>query len=350
MVAIHEEIAENIMLWDHFTRREEYCSDNLDKHGRFKFSNSVCKNIHQPIVSQYLMERGYVAEYPDNKSFAICLTHDVDDIVPPTSHTLASSLHYIKKMNLRNAVDQISWGLKKGPQSPYKNFKKIMELEEKYDAKSTFFFLTKSEDIRRPRYEIADVQDQLGQIIDRGWEVGLHVSYFAFSDQNQIQSERETLEKAINRNIIGCRIHYLRFQVPDTWEFLSRSGLKYDMTLGYPDAIGFRNGMCHPFKPYNLKTKSEIQIVEIPMAIMDTTLFKTQQSFNDATQLVHNLVNIVSKCHGVLVVNWHSNNFNSPFRESWLKVYENLLDYGKQKNAWLTSGNEIYSRLNFGKY
>lgn len=337
---------ENDILWNHFTRREEYNSVDLDKHQRFKSSNSEYKNLLEPTVSQHLVKNGLSIDYPDKKEFAICLTHDVDDVIPPFSHMAASTIHLLKKRNFKDGLDYLFWKMKNKSQSPYKNFNNIMNLENKYGAKSTFFFLTTKEDIKRPRYEIDEVVNQLGEIIDNGWEVGLHISYHGYNDLQQIQSEKRLLEKTINRTIMGCRNHYLRFQVPESWELLSKAKFKYDTTLGYSDTIGFRNGMCHPFKPYNLKTNSDVQIVEIPMAIMDTTLFETHQSVEDAIRSAQNMIDIVSKCHGVLVVNWHSYVFNSPFREYWLKVYEKILDYGKQKNAWLTNGKEIFNRSN----
>ena len=37
----------------------------------------------------------------------------------------------------------------------------------------------------------------------------------------------------------------------------------------------FRNGMCHPFRPFNLQTGKAVDIIEIPQVIMDDSLFDT---------------------------------------------------------------------------
>jgi len=35
--------------------------------------------------------------------------------------------------------------------------------------------------------------------------------------------------------------------------------------------------MCHPFRPFNLNTGQEMEILEIPLAIMDQTLLSYMQ-------------------------------------------------------------------------
>ena len=57
-----------------------------------------------------------------------------------------------------------------------------MQLEEKYDAKSTFFFLATEKDPVRLRYNIEDIEEKLGEIKDRGFEIGLHGGYYSYNN------------------------------------------------------------------------------------------------------------------------------------------------------------------------
>jgi len=129
--------------------------------------------------------------------------------------------------------------------------------------------------------------------------------------------------------------------VPDSWEILEKAGFEYDTTLGYPDTVGFRNGMCHPFQPYNLRTGAETRIMEIPMVIMDGTLFDSVRSYDEAWEMAKRLIDAVADCQGVLTLNWHTNNFNCPFRSSWPRLYEKILAYCHKREAWMTSGEKI---------
>ena len=52
----------NPQLWDLYTRREEYRSPHLDRHGRFPYAASRWKEIERPVVSEFLVEHGYTVE------------------------------------------------------------------------------------------------------------------------------------------------------------------------------------------------------------------------------------------------------------------------------------------------
>ena len=341
MIQSNNALRQNNELWDLYTRKEEYSPRRLDQYGCFPYTDSTYLNIFEPSVSKYLIDNGFIIEYPDNRQFAVCLTHDVDEIYPPFNHTLYSSLFCLKKLDFGGLKKQILWKMLGKKKSPYLNFREIIELEEKYGATSSFYFLATDSDIYRFRYNIMDIEDELGQIMDSGGEVGLHGGYYAYDNLEEIRLEKRQLEKVLGRKVKGYRNHYLRFKIPDTWEYLNREGFTYDTTLGYNEMIGFKNGMCHPFHPYNLNTDSEIDILEIPLTIMDSTLFEMAQSSGDAWELAKRLIDTVASCSGVLSLNWHSNNFNCPFREHFPKVYKEILNYCQTKNAWMTNGLEV---------
>ena len=341
MIRSYNALRENTELWDLYTRKEEYAPKRLDQYGCFPYADSTCADILKPAVSEFLIDNGFRIAYPDNRQFAVCLTHDVDEIYPPFSHTVYSSLTCLKERDFNGLSRQICWKAQGKKKSPYRNFKEIIKMEERYGACSSFYFLATDADIYRFRYSIGDLADELGQIIDSGGEVGLHGGYYAYDNSATIRVEKRRLEQVLGRKVIGCRNHYLRFKVPDTWEILKKEGFSYDTTLGYNEMIGFRNGMCHPFRPYNLNTDKEIDILEIPLAIMDSALFDMVHSYRDAWELVQRLIDTVASCRGVLTLNWHSNNFFCPFRAHFPEMYEQILQYCQTKNAWMTNSCTI---------
>jgi hypothetical protein len=80
----------------------------------------------------------------------------------------------------------------------------------------------------------------------------------------------------------------------------------YDTTFGYNDLVGFRNGMCYPFRPYNLNTASEVNILEIPLALMDGTLFDVIRSYDggmgDGKEVdLHDIINSVLTMIGIRI-------------------------------------------------
>jgi hypothetical protein len=115
---------------------------------------------------------------------------------------------------------------------------------------------------------------------------------------------------------------------------LADLGFKYDATFGYPDMAGFRNGVCHPFKPYDILAKNEINILEIPLVIMDGTLFKVP--FDDAWDIIKQLVDVTAEYKGVIAILWHTSTFDETYYGAWKKLYEKILKLLLQKNAWMT--------------
>lgn len=328
-------------LWDLFTKKEEYSASKLDKHNRFSYANSKHKDIFEPAVSKFLTADSADIKYPEDKKFAVCLTHDIDDIYPPLRHMLVSSLYSLKHLDLNDIRSQTLWKIKGKKHSPYLNFNQIMEIENKYDAKSSFYFITATKDPLRFRYNIEEIENELGEVLDNGCEVGLHGGYYAYDSFENIRAEKERLEAVSGKRAIGYRNHYLRFKVPDTWELLAKAGFKYDTSFGYADMIGFRNGMCHPFKPFNLDKNETIDILEIPLVIMDGTLFSYSKSFTEGFENAKRLIDTVERYNGVITILWHNNMFSWPAMKYWEGLYEKILEYCHSKNAWITSGEEI---------
>ena len=342
MLQWYDTLRQHEDLWDIYTRKEEYSPRRLDQYGCFPYADSTYQNVLEPTVSNFLIDNGFVIEYPDNRQFAVCLTHDVDEIYPPLKHTLLSALTFLKKRDFFGLREQVFWKQHGKKKSPYWNFQKIMDLEEKYGACSSFYFLATDADIYRFRYHIEDLEDELGQITDKGWEVGLHGGYYAYDNLEEILVEKKRLEQVLGGKVTGYRNHYLRFKVPDSWEYLAKAGFKYDTTFGYNEMVGFKNGMCHPFRPYNLQSGREVNILEIPLTIMDSTLFEMVTSYNEAWDLAKRLVDTVASCHGVFTLNWHSDSFTCPFKERRPELYEKILKYCSDQQAWLTNGAALW--------
>ena len=322
-----ESLKTNKELWDLFTKKEEYQPNfkQLDQHQRFKYQASKYQDVLEPKVSEFLFKNGLKSKYPNGKKFAVCLTHDIDAISLPRKIKLKSGLKTV-----------LSFIIKKW--DPWWNFNEIIDLEKKYNAKSSFYFLATKKGPNRG-YEIKKLKKEIISIDKQGWEIGLHGGYYSYNNLKELKKEKNKLEKILNKKIIGFRSHYLRFKIPETWKLLKKAGFKYDTSFGYVETAGFKNGMCHPFNPYNLKTNKQIDILEIPLIIMDGHLFRYMKLDNkQAWKTVKYLINQAEKYNGVITILWH----NTHFTEQKIKIYKKILEYCHKKNAWLTSGAQIY--------
>ena len=99
--------------------------------------------------------------------------------------------------------------------------------------------------------------------------------------------------------------------------------------------------MCHPFNPYDLRAREEIPILEIPPIVMDCALWGSMKlGYDVAWTIIKDLIDKVEANHGVFTMIWHNNYVYG----DQLKLYTKVMDYLKERDAWITSGREIADR------
>lgn len=104
---------------------------------------------------------------------------------------------------------------------PYDTFDYLMSLSEKLESKSYFFFMAKGLTNFDNRYKINDkkVIDLVNKIKKRKHWIGIHPTYNAYNNFEQLKSEIIDLEETeFDINVSFGRNHYLRFEVPTTWQ------------------------------------------------------------------------------------------------------------------------------------
>jgi peptidoglycan/xylan/chitin deacetylase (PgdA/CDA1 family) len=342
-----DKLKENNELWDLFTKSEEYEPILTDKYDRFPYYLSRHRQIFEPLVSAFLLKNGLCPIYPQNKKFAVCLTHDFDSIHFPiisiskeacTAFINGQFTEFLSLVGKNSSRFIISRFNKKA--NPQRNFEQIMEMENRYGAKSSFYILLANKHSGFEGCHINGMGSELRNIVKSGWEVGLHGNSESYIDLDFVKADKQKLEDVLGKQVIGYRNHYLRFRLPKTWEVLEEAGFKYDSTLGYADCIGFRNGMCHPFRPFHLVSGHQMGIWEIPLVVMDGTLEGYMYlDMDKAWKLLMKLIDIVEAHEGVLTILWHNLSMSGKLGE----LYQKILEYSYAKRAWMTSGQEIWA-------
>ena len=324
-------------IFEHFCRKEEYGAAITDQFGRFPYYASRHRNVFDPVVSRYLRNHGHDMRCGDGDSFAVCLTHDVD--VMGKGGILNYGAGFAKALLGGSISGAFNEYTSEAFEGRYLEVEQVIELERKYGASSSFYFLAVDRDSPDFSYDVSGLRRVFDLIADNGCEVGLHGSQAAYDSVEEMRKEKMMLEKASGRKVVGYRNHFLRFSVPLTWRLLQEAGFLYDTTLGYADCVGFRNGMCHPFRPYDAQANQTIDVIEIPLAVMDQTLFDNYMRLDmqGAWELVKRLIDVVEGCHGTIVLLWHHNNLYGDH----LKFYEKILRYCLEKRALMTSGEDI---------
>ena len=356
--------------------REEIISVEKDQHGRFEVQSSLAYNrgfIRRPIVNEYVSLLNQIINFafkkkdlpllqkmywPNGKDFVVSLAHDIDwlskhkRILFDTLLYLRKALSLLLSRQFKELLDKAlivirSIGCSKNPNW---NIKEVINLEESFGYKSTFYFLANV----KSRYlgDIAcygtyNVQSRkikrlIRTIVKRGWMIGLHGSYDSYNNGAKLASEKRILEDISGKKITGLRQHYGRFSIPDTWKAQEYAGLEYDLTLGY-SIPGFRASICLPFAVYDVLDQVRYKLIEIPFAVADEPLSHliepvlASRRMQEYLQEVKNLIDTVKQYNGSMGLLWH------PFEKypGCSVAYEKVLQYLKASGAHVMTNEEI---------
>lgn len=317
-ISIHNDIIGTSFI---FLSRLEELNSNHDKFGRYKYKESLAHKfniIFRPIINEYIffLEDAINTLYPNNQiktnQFEVILSHDIDLIKKWTIKKLikksilefGSFKFFTNYFNFFKSAINIK-------NDPYFNFDNIMDYSEKNNLKSLFFFMCLEKNEYDFRYSINEIHEEIKKINFRNHSIGIHASKLAYNDNLQLEKEINRL-KTINSEVVYNRNHYLMFDIKNTWQILDSNNIKYDLTLGYPEMIGFRCGICSPFKVFDILNKKKLNLIEIPLTIMDVTITDYMKDIdtNKIEKMISNVVDNTKKYNGTLNLLWHNNSYN----------------------------------------
>jgi peptidoglycan/xylan/chitin deacetylase (PgdA/CDA1 family) len=339
---------------------EEYGSQRDDKN-RFlgKFSNR--DSLLKPVVNYYGLVlrkaieqaaayKGITVENSE-RPFTVVLSHDVDNVTDKIPyivlHRINKGFRLIKKRQLKKGLKQLLFTMKSifSFYNCYWDFKEVTAMEEHYGCRSTFFFINGKGGRFGARYKLKYVGDIIRYLEENSFEVALHTNYYSYDNIARIRHEKEAIKKITKKAVAGCRNHYLRFEVPFTWWNLKEAGLKYDSTLGYTDLPGFRAGVAYPFYPFDPIKNKIIDILEIPMPIMDSAVFEPMEDKEAAWEKIAGILEETRKVGGTIAINFHSEVFYEKDFPGRKEIYERILQYIKENNGRGIPAREILENI-----
>ena len=329
------------------TRWEEYVNKSRDEHQRFPHTASLAYQsdfLHRPIVNEYveflwnmLLELGFEGERK-KETFSMIITHDIDEILRYPSikkviKGMIGDIIYRKNLLLpfKTLYDYALISLKK-KNDPYDTFDEIMDISEKFNMQSHFFFMAGGESRYDNRYEISDplVKTIIEKIKNRGHKIGLHPSYNAYNNPKLFTSEKEQLETIAESKIVSGREHYLRFEVPTTWQIWEDNQFEWCSNLAYAKEAGFRAGSCLPYTPFNILTRETLTLIEKPLTMMEVTFMEQTKKTSEFDALAEYYLKITKKYNGEFVLLWHNATLYErsmlQYKESYQKTIQKFKD------------------------
>jgi len=352
---------------------QEYRSDKKDKYGRFIFKESIqfkLRIIQKPVVNYYFEEISKGVELfslRENisfqkrrlvENFGFILTHDIDR-VDAYGYDMAGYI-FKQLIGLRKRDYSLFQTLKKciisfyyfvnilDKKNPFWTFPFLREVEKENGFKSVFFIL-RDEGKLDAKYSIFEKRmvELFQFLLSEGCELGIHGTMSSGLCYESMQTAIKELGNILNQRVSGCRQHYLQFHHPETFVIQEQCDIQYDSSLCFAEHEGFRNSYCLPFKSYHFDEDRMIHVWEIPLNIMDVTLFGYRKlTFDESLQKVIDLIAEVKKFHGVFTLLWHNCFFDEYQYKGITYFYKGLIREIKEENPQNLLGEELVLRLN----
>jgi hypothetical protein len=322
------------------SRWEETMLPFRDKHARFPGDQSVAYRqgfLDRPIIDEYaFILREWLKVLapswePQPRAFSVKLSHDIDSIrrlASPlgTVRMLAGDL--VKRRSPSRAGKTLQQALNPKLDPYYQGIWSLAQISTQYGlGDDAFYFMAATPGSEDCDYDLGHslIREAVGRLRDEGFEIGLHPSYRTLGNPGRLALERQRLAAILGEERFGGRQHYLRFQVPDTWRHWEQAGLVYDSTMAYADQEGFRCGSCHAFRPFDLEQDRELDLWELPLIVMDGTLFNYRAlTPAEGESRILELANRCKAVGGCFTLLWHNTSLSGGWRP-WQETYKTVV-------------------------
>ncbi len=322
------------------SRYEEYLPHVKDSHGRYSAIESLAyKNgfLEKPVVDiwAHKLVAKLKEKFPDydykNRSYQYISTIDIDNAFAYKHksfiRTFGGFLNDLFKFRLLDIWYRfvVTLNIKK---DPFDNFQKILDIKKAKDITTIFFcsigdYTTFDTNVSasKNKYRLL-----LKDLVDYA-SVGLHPSYFTMQSPALLKKEKGRLENITNIPVIRSRQHYLRFNLPETYQQLIDLEIEEDHSMGYASSVGFRASTCTPFYFYDLDFEIQTPLKIFPFALMDTTLndylkITPKQSLGK----IRDLRNEVKAVNGTFITLFHNESLSNHMRwRGWKRLYESMI-------------------------
>ncbi len=323
------------------SRYEEYLPFVRDQHGRFTAPLSVSSKwgiLEKPMVNIWTLEvKNIILErYPEfifpEKKFRFIPTYDIDSawayVQKGWLRSLGGFYLSLKSFDFMEFWERARVLMGK-EEDPFNTFDLQIGYQRKYHLHPVYFILfgmygrfDKNINFRNGRFR------RLVKWLADYAEVGLHPSYNTIDNPELLKEELENLKDLLNTDITRSRQHFLRLNLPDTYQNLIENDILDDYTMGFAALPGFRAGICDTYQFYDLELDVETKLRLHPFAVMDGTLRDyINITPEDAIGKIKKLITEVKKVNGTFISLWHNESLSDRKRwKGWRRVYETLLE------------------------
>ncbi len=268
-------------------------------------------------------------------AWAFCPTHDIDYLHKWRPGTLYRELTRHLAPGGSGRLRALAAAVRRDP-NPFRSALGRMAAETvARGGRGTYFFKAGAHGPHDVAYRLGPaVRARMQALAAEGFEVGLHPSFYAHTHPGYLAEERARLSRAAGAPPEAVRQHYLRWEAPATPRLQAAAGFRIDSSLGFAEHEGFRNGTCLPFRLYDLARDQPLDLWEMPLAVMEATLFNRRGLDREARRRV--TAELLGRCRrfgGVCVGLWHNVLWDELDYPGWGEHFTDTLEAARDGGA-----------------
>ncbi len=327
------------------SRYEEYVEFSENSF-RFPVEQSVAKRngfLKEPVVHIWIEWLADVLkdQYPTIEikfpDYQFKLTIDVDNAYAYLHKSFSRTVGAIIKSALTfrlNDYFQRWFTLLDMQKDKYDSYDYIQKVLDDNDISPVWFFLLGDygKNDKNVSHKNADFQTLIKQLSDK-YMLGIHPSFASNEKESQLTTEIKRLETMTNSKVTASRQHFLRMNLPETYQKLIENNIEADYSMGFAEEPGFRAGVAMPFNFFDLSKNETTGLKIYPFHIMDTSLRRYKQlSVEESKEEIKTMIDKTRQYHGTFVSLWHNESLGTDsFWNGWHSVFEYTIEYGKRK-------------------
>lgn len=282
----------------------------------------------------------------DPQPLTVYLTHDVDRT---TGREITSLLKALRGTLRGDTGDWLGLSAALDSGLMGRRLQELLDLEVHSGVRGTYFMIAgpaglgrydSRTDIRWPSARRA-----AAAILEAGGFIGLHGSFHA-AERELYTREAGRIRGVTDTAVRLHRNHYLRLDTRRFCTQLEQAGLEVDFTLGYSRRTGYRNGVCVPFRPWNLAEGRPGRLTAVPLVYMEQA--GQQRDPEPALKDLETRLTTAAPLGGAVSLLIHPEVFAVDTR--WYDVYDSIIGVCRSLGARLDGNPEELAPAESGNH
>jgi len=312
---------------------EEYVIKERDKHDRFSAKSSTFTLYHRldfpnvDLIIKSIWEKLGLDYSTIQQQHKTILTFDIDSAWAIKHKSLGRKIGSDIKSLLKGESLKEKIAIRKDKQlDPFDTFSQIIELSDNYEV-LCFILLGNWGKYDKNIHWKNKAFRLLIESLSKKIKLGIHPSYQSYLKGDVVKKEIDCLNFISGKKTYASRQHFLKLQLPESYNLLIKNGIKEDYSMGFADGYGFRAGTCFPFYFFDLHQNSVTDLKVFPISYMDGTLNQyLKKSIHESVSIVNTLKMRIKDVGGYFIPLWHNETIGEHgIWKGWKSVFDENL-------------------------